>query len=84
MKIGVKTTTPTVKYGVLVENGILGDVNGDGYVTMDDAQLILQKEAKLLENDLNPMVADVSGDGVVDSNDAVLIAQSLEENKTTE
>jgi hypothetical protein len=54
-----------------------GDVNMDGEITVADAQMILDYEAKLLNRELSIPVADVSGDGVIDSNDAVLIQQYL-------
>ena len=46
-------------------------------LSQQDAQMILDYEAKLLEDDaeISVDIADVSGDGIVDSNDAVLILQ---------
>jgi hypothetical protein len=56
--------------------GLLGDVNGDDFVDVEDAMLILQLDAFILEeSDLNMDVADVSGDGLVDVEDAMLILQ---------
>jgi hypothetical protein len=54
----------------------LGDVNGDGAVDVEDAMLILQLDAYLIdESDLNMDAADVNGDGVVDVEDAMLVLQ---------
>jgi hypothetical protein len=55
---------------------MMGDVNGDGFVDVEDAMLILQLDAFILEEgDLDVTVADVSGDGLVDVEDAMLILQ---------
>ena len=75
MTSGVAATTPVVTIALEVETGIPGDVNQDGVVDAEDAQLILDYEAKQLDGELSADLADVSGDGVIDSNDAVLIAQ---------
>jgi hypothetical protein len=54
----------------------LGDVNGDGAVDVEDAMLILQLDAYLIEeSDLNMDAADVNGDGMVDVEDAMLVLQ---------
>ena len=52
--------------------GILGDVNGDGYVDSDDAALILKYDVGLID-EMNETLGDVNGDGYVDSDDAALI-----------
>ena len=52
--------------------GILGDVNGDGYVDSDDAALILKYDVGLID-ELDETLGDVNGDGYVDSDDAALI-----------
>ena len=75
MASGVVTTTPTVNLKLTISDGTLGDVNCDGRIDLLDAQMILDHEAGVLEQELNQTVADVSGDGTVDSNDAVLIQQ---------
>ena len=54
---------------------VVGDVNGDGKVDAEDAQLILDYEAQCISSLPVMDAADVSGDGIVDSNDAVLILQ---------
>ena len=74
---GVKTKTPTVNLELTVTDGTLGDVNNDGTIDETDAQMILDYEAQLLEQELSLFLADVSGDGIIDSNDAVLIQQYL-------
>ena len=48
-------------------------------IELEDAQMILKYEARLLDKELIVTVSDVSGDGVVDRNDAVLIQQYLAE-----
>ena len=53
----------------------LGDVNGDGEVTLVDASLVLQYEAGLIDSLPCPDAADVNGDGTVDVEDAGLILQ---------
>lgn len=75
MTAGVETMVPTVILELTVGEATLGDVNGDGVIDQNDAQLILDYEAQKWEGTLSPAAADVSGDGVIDSNDAVLIAQ---------
>ena len=77
MLSGISIQTPTVRIGLSVQSGVLGDVDSNGYVELADAEMILDYEAQLLNKNLNPMVADVSGDSEIDSNDAVLIFQYL-------
>ena len=58
--------------------GILGDVNGDGQVTPEDAMLILQMLVGLI--DWTPralLLGDINGDGVVDTTDAALILRMV-------
>ncbi len=55
---------------------VYGDVNGDGAVDTADAVLVLQRAAKLIDdNALTTVAADVNGDGAIDTADAVLILQ---------
>ena len=75
MTSGVVSKTPFVTLELEIAEGTLGDVNNDGSIDQQDAQMILDYEAKLLGYELSVLVADVSGDDVVDSNDAVLISQ---------
>lgn len=59
--------------------GNYGDVNGDGYVTEDDAQLIREYLAGNTELTAEQLIrADVSNDGVVSLKDATLISQYVE------
>jgi subtilisin family serine protease len=54
--------------------GLLGDVNGDGSVSTTDALLILRYVNGLIgPNELNLTRADVDGDGSITSSDALLI-----------
>ena len=52
--------------------GKVGDVNGDGVISANDATLIMRYVAKLI-SEINESVADVNGDGVISANDATLI-----------
>ena len=61
MLAGKTTKTPTVTVDITVNEGVLGDVNGDGEVDAADAQLILDHEAgKQLETPVVSAAADVS------------------------
>ncbi|MBQ8830152.1 MAG: PQQ-binding-like beta-propeller repeat protein [Oscillospiraceae bacterium] len=77
MKAGVVSTTPYTTIDLVITDGTLtlGDVNGDGDVNREDAQLILDYEAQVRTSLPVKAAADVSGDGNIDSNDAVLILQ---------
>ena len=74
-----KTEGDTTKYGAIVLNGkkaegyiSIGDVDGDGEITADDALNILKSKAGLLVLDDNAKkAADVDGDGAVTSDDAL-------------
>ncbi|MCL1873076.1 MAG: cohesin domain-containing protein, partial [Clostridiales bacterium] len=66
-----------VKPGTLVI-GLLGDINGDGFVTPEDAMLVLQMLVGLI--DWTPralLLGDINGDGVVDTTDAALILRMV-------
>ena len=75
MTAGLVSTTPVVTLSLKMTSFVLGDVNDDGMVNQQDAQMILDYEAQNLQSELNLQAADVSGDGIIDSNDAVLILQ---------
>jgi len=79
MKSGVATPIPNVTIDLTIGGGLLGDVDCNGAIELEDAQMILKYEAQLLDKELIVTVSDVSGDGVIDSNDAVLIQQYLAE-----
>ena len=76
-----KPVGDTYKYGAIVINGkkaegledvIMGDVDGDGEVTADDALAILKSKAGLIVLDDNAKkAADVDGDGEITSDDAL-------------
>ena len=54
-------------------SALLGDVDGDGAVTIKDAVLVLRFDAQLPDVALDLSVADVDGDGMVNITDAVWI-----------
>jgi RHS repeat-associated protein len=61
---------------------LIGDVNMDGVITMEDAIMVLMHCVGLLEaplSELQLFLADVNGDGVVDTTDAALIMRMIEE-----
>lgn len=60
-----------------LDNGILmGDINGDGAVSMQDAQLAMRHALGIAElSGEGLIIADINGDGVVNSSDANLIAR---------
>lgn len=51
---------------------ILGDVNRDGIVNMEDATLVLQYDISNV-SEIDARNADMNKDGVIDSSDAFLI-----------
>ena len=74
---GVATTIPNVTIQLTIGGGLLGDVDRNGTIEAADAQMILDYEAQLTQEELLLVVSDVSGDEKIDSNDAVLIQQYL-------
>ena len=58
---------------VMVRNGLVGDVNGDGKVDIADAQFIL---IEIADGKNNP-VSDFNGDGKVDVADVVAIVNKM-------
>ncbi|MFX1374831.1 MAG: dockerin type I domain-containing protein [Promethearchaeota archaeon] len=60
----------------IVVEGILGDVNDDGYIDLIDALLVAQHYVGLIsEPPIDPSAGDVNDDGLTDIFDALLIAQ---------
>ena len=53
----------------LLAIGILGDINGDGKVTVEDALMILQMHVKLIPWTTRALLL---GDGIIDTTDAAL------------
>ena len=71
MRSGVGTATPVTTLTVLTG---LGDVDGDGAVTKEDAALIVDYYNEFLELSAGALLkADVNADGVVDIRDANLV-----------
>lgn len=63
-------------------NNLFGDANGDGKVSVEDADLIRDYAAGSVdESAINLENADVNGDGTVNAVDAGLIRKTLEEEK---
>lgn len=57
---------------------MLGDVNGDGYVKIDDATLVLKSVVALVSLDSRQIkAADVDRNGIVNVKDATLIQKYL-------
>ena len=66
-----------VKPGIMVI-GKLGDVNGDGLVTPEDAMLLLQMIVGLVPwTERALRFGDINGDGIVDTSDAALILRMV-------
>ncbi len=53
------------------EATVLGDVNGDGELTTDDARIVLRMACGIDEEDVS--IADVNGDGIVSVSDAIKV-----------
>lgn len=69
-------TKATTLYAKWISAILYGDANNDGLIDSDDAMMVLQYYAGIInQNQINLMNADVNGDGVVDSDDAMLILQ---------
>ncbi|MCL1872549.1 MAG: dockerin type I domain-containing protein [Clostridiales bacterium] len=67
----------TVIPGTLVL-GILGDINGDGAITPEDAMVLLQMYVGLIPwTPRALLLGDVNGDGVIDTTDAALILRMV-------
>lgn len=60
-----------------ITEAILGDVNGDGVLTMDDAFLIVKFVSKSNPPNFNEGLADFNKDGKIDIKDALLIGRFL-------
>ena len=58
-----------------IDLAVSGDANCDMTLSAVDATLVLQLEARLVDDVPCSHIADVTGDGLVDSRDAVLILQ---------
>ena len=82
-KEGAKFTI-TITYGSDAEEvGIIGDVNGDGNVTIDDATMIQQRGIELITFDeTQEKLGDVNGDGRVSILDVTCIQKYLAEYTT--
>ena len=60
--------------------GIIGDVNGDGYININDVTAIQTHIANIMTLTSDQLaVADANGDGVVDINDATHLQKYLAE-----
>ena len=55
---------------------LMGDINGDGVVNMQDAQLAMRYAIGIGElSDEQLSIGDINGDGIVNSSDATMIAR---------
>ena len=62
---------------------LVGDVDGDGTVSISDATYVQLKAAELLTlDDVQAIAADVNGDGVINVDDATLIQKYCVEIET--
>ena len=78
-KKGAKMTI-TVEAPEVPSEGIIGDVNGDGVVTVSDATLIQQYAIELpIEGPFNNKLADVNNDGVITILDASCVQRYVAE-----
>ena len=67
----------TVEPGTLLL-GIMGDINGDGQITPEDAMLLLQMYVGLIPWTAHALTfGDVNGDGVIDTTDAAIILRMV-------
>ena len=58
--------------------GIMGDINGDGIITPEDAIILLQMYVGLIPWTNRALIfGDVNGDGIIDSTDAALILRMV-------
>lgn len=76
----VSSEGSNVKFNVTITGPTLGDVNGDGSITAQDASLVLQLVAKKITPTTEGVIynaADVNGDGEVTAQDASLILQHV-------
>lgn len=59
---------------------MIGDVNGDGKVTIDDATLVQKAIAELIElDDTQKKAADTNSDGKITIDDATMIQKYIAE-----
>ena len=92
--MGYKTTTLTARFeynppspgepisaGGDVENGLLGDVNGDGKVNVSDAVDLIGYYLNNKTSELNASIADVDKNGTINVSDAVEIIDKYLNNK---
>ena len=76
-KEGAKFTI-TIEYAPVEEVGIIGDVNGDGDVTIDDATLIQQRGIELVKFDeVQEKLGDVNRDGRISILDVTCVQKYL-------
>ena len=79
-KKGAKMTITVTPPEPLPSEGLIGDVNGDGVVTVSDATLIQQYAIELpIEGPFNNKLADVNNDGVITILDASCVQRYVAE-----
>jgi hypothetical protein len=62
--------------GEIIEDALVGDVNGDGEISVLDA-MVLSQYITGYTDEVNELVADVDGNGEIDVRDAMRIAQYI-------
>ena len=70
----IETGNGDVQYFTLPKGRMRGDVNGDGLITSEDAELVLNISSELVTpTEVQRWCADVNADGRIDSTDKVMI-----------
>lgn len=62
----------TYECPAIPNSGILGDINGDGTISVPDAIIIARMAMRILPQ-FNPEIADYNGNGKIDVSDAILV-----------
>jgi hypothetical protein len=69
--------TSKISSGVIIYNGLVGDINNDGVITVTDITALADHILKGTTATLDLNVADVNGDGVITSADLVGLADII-------
>ena len=58
---------------ITAEYMLIGDVDGDGELTLSDALLLLRHVVSLVSLDVDMRIIDINGDGIINCTDALLL-----------